>query len=228
MKTLIVLVALVSLFVFSLGFFLGSRYFTVEMGDRKLFLVELQEQQEQLDQQTAELIRLRVISEVDQQALERLQRSSAVFDERLSTQREELMLYRKLLKIDSVEDGLHVFNLTITPTESPSLFAYSFVIRQSGEALKTVSVDYDMLIEGQLGSDSVSYSLADLDMAIDAVPVKTKLKYFRLIEGQLQLPEGFAAQKLELRVRPVKKPAGRRVWTFDWLQIKGQPGALAE
>ncbi|RLA43322.1 MAG: hypothetical protein DRR06_12415, partial [Gammaproteobacteria bacterium] len=103
------------LFVFCLGFFLGSRYFSVEMSTRKQVLVESQEQQEQLDQQTAELIRLRVISEVDQQALERLQHSSALFDQRLSTQREELMLYRKLLKIDSVEDGLHVFNLTITP-----------------------------------------------------------------------------------------------------------------
>lgn len=222
------LVALVGLFVFCLGFFLGSRYFSVEMSTRKQVLVESQEQQEQLDQQTAELIRLRVISEVDQQALERLQHSSALFDQRLSTQREELMLYRKLLKIDSVEDGLHVFNLTITPTESPSLFVYSFVIRQSGATLKTVSVDYNMLIEGQLDGGPVSYSLVDLDVAIDAVPVNTKLKYFRLIEGKLQLPEGFVPQKLELRVRPVKKPAGRRVWTFDWFQIKGQPGMLAE
>ena len=204
------------LVVFVFGFLVGSRYFGAEMSANKGRVMELQKQQDQLGLQTAELIRLGVTHDVDAMTMERLRQSVADLEERLSLQREELMLYNRLLKIANSEDGLHILDLHIKSGEVPFLFTYSFVIRQQAEKLKTISVSYSIQVSGHQNGEVISYTLMDLDEAVTSTQVKTKLKYFRVIEGVIKLPELFSPQNVLISAWSGKSSAKHREQLFPW------------
>ena len=220
MNNFVKLAGLGGLVVFILGFLMGSRYFGAEMSAERSRVVQLQEQKEQLDTQAAELIRLGVTHDVDLLTQERLRQSVTDLEEQLFDQREELMLYNRLLKADDSEDGLHILDFNIKPSETPFLFAYSFVIRQQAALLRTISVRYSVQVDGRQNGAAFSYTLADLDEAVTSMPVKTKLKYFRVIEGAIKLPELFSPQNVIISAWSGKNSAGRREQLFDWPEVE--------
>lgn len=201
---------------FTAGFLTGSRYLGAKMTAGRRLSVELQEQKAQIAEGAAEVTSLRTARDVDRQAMEYLRKSVAALDKQLSGQRAELMLYRKLLKSDNIEDGLHILDASITAREEKFSFDYSFVIRQKAALLKTISVDYSVQVLGQQDGKPISYPLADLDDAVVATLIKTKLKYFQVIEGVLQLPENFVAQSVLVSAWPTGAPTKRVEQTFDW------------
>ncbi len=221
------LACLVCLVVFVSGFLLGSRYFSVEMTRERSRVAQLEEQRLQLDNQAAELVRLRATHNVESKALESLRQTIAGLDEQLSVQLEELMLYSKLLKTDASEDGLHIHNTNIKPGESPQSYVYSFVIRQQASVLNTISVVYSVEVNGQSkledkeNNETVTYMLDDLDEAVDTSASKIKLKYFRVIEGVIKLPEGFTPQNLIISAWPEKIPSSRRQQVHYWPDAEG-------
>lgn len=208
--------AVASLVVFVVGAMVGSRYYGDQMTASRDSLSLLREQKVLIDEQAKELIGLRAGKDIDQQALESLRKTVASLDVQLSAQEEELMLYAKLLKADSTEEGLQILNVNITPAGEPLLFAYSFVIRQPEEKSGPVKVSYSMLVNGQQGGEATSYNVVELDEKQDSATVKTKLKYFRVIEGVIKLPEDFVPQSLLISAWLESLPASRRELTFDW------------
>ncbi len=172
-----------------------------------------------IDQQAAELIGLRAAKAIDHQALESLRKSVASLDAQLSAQEEELKLYSKLLRPDNIHDGLHILNVSIKSAGEPLLFAYSFVIRQQAEKLKTVLAAYSLQVNGQQDGEVKSYTLAELDEQRVSATATTKLKYFRVIEGVIKLPEYFVPQSLLISAWPEKLPARRHDLTFDWADV---------
>ena len=212
----IALAAVAGLIVFVLGALAGSRYYGDQMTASRESASQLLEQKALIDQQAMELIGLRAGKDIDQQALESLRKSVASLDAQLSTQEEELMLYGKLLKVDNIDEGLHILNVGIKSTGEPLLFAYNFVIRQQAARLKTLSVGYSMQVNGQQSDEAISYTLAELDEQQASAIAKTKLKYFSVIEGVIKLPEHFVPQSLLISAWPEKLPAVRRKLTFDW------------
>jgi uncharacterized protein DUF6776 len=211
-----------SLVVFALGFLVGSRYFGEQMSTERSRIQALQEQKEKLGIQAAELIRRGVTHDVDTLTLERLRQSVADLEEQLFDQREELMLYSRLLKTDDSKDGLQILDLKINPSDAPLVFFYSFVIRQQAASLKSISVRYAAEVKGQLNGEDYSYTLDELDAAVTSTPVKTKLKYFRVIEGVMKLPKQFAPQKVTIRAWSGKTSGERREQLFDWPDAEDQ------
>ena len=216
MNKLVKLAGLGGLVVFVLGFLAGSRYFAAEMSTERGRILELQKQQDQLGIQAAELIRLGVTHDVDAMTMERLRQSVADVEEQLPIQREELMLYNRLLKTANSEDGLHILDLKIKSAETPFLFTYSFVIRQQAAKLKTIAVSYSIQMSGHQNGEATSYTLADLDEAVTSTPVKTKLKYFRVIAGVIKLPELFSPQNVLIRAWSGKSSAKHQQQLFPW------------
>lgn len=215
-KMPIAIVSMGVLIVFAVGFLAGSRYFGAKMTTGRRLSVALQEQKMRGAETAAEATSLRTARDVDRQAMEYLRKSVAALDTQLSSQRAELMLYRKLLKSENIEDGLHILDASITARDEELSFDYSFVIRQQAALLKTISVDYSVQVLGEQDGKPISYPLADLDDAVVATSIKTKLKYFRVIEGVLQLPENFVAQSVLVSAWPAGMPSKRVEQTFDW------------
>lgn len=207
-----------SIVTFMLGYVLGSRYFSAEMQVARANLPTIKKSNALLAKQAGEITRLQAELEVDAQAIEHLRMTVAGLGRQISGQREELTLYRNLLKNDNVADGLHVLDLYIRARE-PASYGYSFVIRQKAVMYKTLAVDYAVQISGQLGGESTYYSLADVDAEIEKSPVRTKLKYFKIIEGVMELPSEFVPDGIVISTWPAKKSSERRDVKFAWSEI---------
>ena len=210
------LVGAVGLCGFLLGLVMGSQYFGVEMSENRNRVIQLKEQHLLSEQQGVEIIGLRAAHDIDQQALESLRKSVASLDKRLSDQQEELMLYEKLLKVGSSEEGLHLLNVSVEPGATPLIFAYSFVIRQQAVTLKTISVAYSVQVNGHEKGRASSYAAADLSRSEKPAVTRTKLKYFSVVEGELHLPEQFVPRNLVISAWLEKSPAKRSELKFDW------------
>ena len=219
LRSIIAALCLSALLVFVLGFLVGSRYFGAEMKARTILDLQSQQQNALLDEQAADLLQLRVISEIDRQALEKVRRTIVGLDRELSSQSEELKLYRKLLNTDRIADGLHILNVGIKPGAEPSVFNYSFVIRQKARLSKSISAAYSVQVEGQQGPEIVRYSFNEAGDVGEAKSVRVKLKYFRVIEGEIKLPGHFVAQKLIVNVWLTRSPKKRREQVSLWPEL---------
>ena len=210
---------------FILGLLGGSRYFGAEMSAARQLALELGEQQIQLDVQSVAMRRSQVMGDVDKQVIEKLRRSIATLDLQLSGQQEELTVYRKLLDTDNAENGLHILRPNISASEAPSSFGYRFVIRQKAAVLNSIQVNYTAQIKGQLNGKPVSYSLAELDVAVASVPVRTKLKYFRVVEGVLRLPQHFMPESMTVSAWLARAPGRHSERTLDWPGANNRPSS---
>lgn len=204
-----------------LGWVSGSRYFGSEMREARAVMAQLEEARFKLQEQRQKLIRFRAGAEVDAEALEKLRRTVAHLDENSTAQKEQLMLYRKLLDLDASGDGLQILRAEVVPSQEASSYLYSFVIRQQANTLKPIKVIYTLQAEGLQDGEEIMYGLAALDPAVDSDNVDVRLKYFRVIEGKIELPEQFVPKTLNISAWPAKTPKRRRDLSLDWPTEKG-------
>lgn len=216
---------IVGVLLFILGLLAGSQYFGAEMSGARQTIKNLAAERAAMAEQLAEVTRLRVARDVDKKALQHLQESVTELNARLAEQRKEVMLYRNLLKTGGMEDGLHIVDASIVPFPEASAARYSFVIRQKADLLKTVAIQYTAELKGLLDGAPVAYSLADLDAQVEKMPVKTKLKYFTVVEGRLDLPPKFVAQSLQISTWSDNKPAQRRELILNWPRDEDEKNA---
>lgn len=221
-KPQIILAGVGALAMFLLGWVFGSRYFDQEMQAARATSEQLVEARLELEAQRQELIRLGTGAEVDAEALEKLRQTVAHLDESSMAQKQQLMLYSKLLDLEAGADGLQILIAEVAPgLEAPS-YLYSFVVRQQAATLKPIKVVYTLRVDGMQEAEEISYGLATLDPAIESDKVETRLKYFRVIEGEIKLPERFLPKTLTISAWPAKTPKRRRDLTLDWPTETGE------
>lgn len=208
--------------VFTLGWVAGNRYFSEAMQVARLRSDQIEAAQQALEEQRKELIRLRTGAEVDADALEKLRQTVARLDEKSTAQREELMLYGKLLDLNADGEGLQILRAEVAPGRGASSYVYSFVVRQQATTLKPIKVVYTLRADGVQQAEEKSYDLAALDPAVDSDVLDTQLKYFRVIEGEIRLPEQFFPKTLTISAWPAGAPQQRRDLKLDWPEEGGQ------
>ena len=110
----------------------------------------------------------------------------------------------------------------MAPGRGASSYVYSFVVRQQATTLKPIKVVYTLRADGVQQAEEKSYDLAALDPAVDSDVLDTQLKYFRVIEGEIRLPEQFSPKTLTISAWPAGAPQQRRDLKLDWPEEGGQ------
>ena len=221
-KPPVIMAGAIVLMVFALGWVVGNRYFSEEMQSARIRSDQLEAASQALEEQRKELIRLRTGAEVDADALEKLRQTVARLDEKSTAQREELMLYGKLLDLKADDEGIQILQAGVARGEEALSYTYSFVVRQQAATLKRIKVVYTLRVDGVQQAEEKSYDLAALDPAVDSDALDTQLKYFRVIEGEIRLPEQFLPKTLTISAWPAGAPQQRRDLKLDWPAVGGQ------
>ena len=204
------------------GYLLGREHFAEAAVTQRKLLIDFDRQALQLAEQERQQLALQLGAEVDRQALEKMRRTVVVLDRKLSTYQEELDLYRNLVKSDQLQKGLQISNFLIRSTETPGVYRYRFALRKTEGLSKTTKVSFSVVWEGVSGGKVVQYSLAQLDPAVDSIPVNSRFKYFQLIEGVIHLPDGFEPKSIRANIWPSAKKARSKELVLSWDFARGQ------
>lgn len=188
-------------------------------------------QEAPVDSQSAlALARAELDATVAEQALELLRGDMVTLRNELEAANEELALYRQMLGVKSLPEGLSVSEMTLWPVSGERQFGYRWVLMQNNKQRESLVVKSRLWLTGQLDGEPVELSFGALG---DADEGSLRVRYFTIARGEIELPVGFSPQQLhvELRYSWMKSPQYQTY--FDWPmvlqeQISEPPSAISD
>jgi hypothetical protein len=209
-------VAALVLVLVATAYLAGSRYYGQAMAEKREQAAELR----RLRQQVAELARQKtnweIASEVNAASLESVRVELARLETVMASQREELELYRNLLKDNGEASGLHIETLDVTATDRADRFGYRLVVRRKAALSKPVEVEVSLDIEGSSGGEPRSLAFRDVDSSMTGESRMVSFKYFKVLRGTMALPRGFEPAKVVVRVQIKGRQKTIREREFPW------------
>lgn len=169
---------------------------------------------EELSQQVANL---RLASEVDRASNEGVRNQVIDLKEKVANLEQDITFYRSLMAPNENQRGLTIGSVDVISTGMPRRYNFKVVMQQFATNHQVLNGSVRITIVGYEGEVARKIPLKDLSDQVDEEDIKLRFRYFQNIEGQLQLPEGFEPERIEL----VAKSTGQNGVTvekkFGWL-----------
>ena len=209
-----------TVFLFALGLILGMQYFGTAMMEKRKEHRELTDLRQQVVSLEQRLANSELANRVDSVALEEVRQLVASLQTELAVDKEELGLYRNLLKKDDSVTGLLVGDLMLRQSSNQEGIAYRLVVQQKETKLKRIKVNIQIIVKGSQNGKQQTLSLDVLDGQIEASPIQVEFKYFHILEGLMTLSPDFVPTELTAEVwkEGTKKIAdkSRVTQSFAW------------
>ena len=131
--------------------------------------------------------------------------------------RTDLGFYQQVMAPELKPQGFVIDTFYLEPGLSAGHFRFELVVMQQEKIKNVVKGNIAVSILGSENGQAKIFSLAEL-MDETANPLAFSFKYFQVIEGELQLPENFAAEKVLVHadIYQFKRKRGTLDKTFDW------------
>lgn len=208
------------------AYWLGGR----EVGsDYRQLKADYRQAQQALEEARAELAGLgqqlanqELGSEVDRQAVEEIRAVVREHKETITKLNEEISFYKGLMAPTERERGLGIRSWEVYPTAEPNRFQYRLVMQQLAVKHSVLSGSVNVMLVGRHQGVEQSYSLDILSNEVDNKNIRLRFKYFQYIDGELQLPEGFVVDRVDIVARASKPKKVQVEKHFGWVvQVAG-------
>lgn len=157
-------------------------------------LDELQEQHDQLQLRYLETLQnlasCEMHSTVVRNSKDALRKSLEEQQQLLAEQDKTLGFYRQLMVADTPKEGLDLNAYSIIPLVN-NRYVYRLTFVQFARNHLQLNLALTVEVRGSEQGVEKSYPLADLLVEGVELPERLRFKYFQIVEGTLQLPEGF-------------------------------------
>lgn len=177
-------------------------------------LLASQTEAEDLQQQLANI---RLGAEVDRQSNEEVRQEVIALKEELAQLQEDNSFYRNLMAPTRNQQGLTFGSVEIGDTDRARTYRYKVVMQQLATNHQLLNGTLKFTIFGKLNQFDTSYELHELSSQVSEQTVRLRFKYFQTVEGQLQLPEGFEPERIELVAKSTGKSGVTVEKRFGWL-----------
>ena len=204
--------AILSLF---LGLLLGGQWFDWQMVEKRRLAEQFAQLQRDHDELNQTLASAQLNSQVDSAALETVRVELSKLQGDLAESREQLRLYRNLLQKEGVATGLIINGFDLYRNDADEL-EYQLIVQQRAGKLKTVKVTASVEVVGTLAADNKQLPLSELDPEQEKATLQLEFRYFSIHQGTLQLPEGFAPQKVIVKVWLAGQASKKVEQEFQW------------
>lgn len=179
-----------------------------------------------IDERSAlRLARAELDATVAEQALELLRVDLVELRSELEAANEELALYRQMLSIDALPEGLSVSEMALWPLPSDSAerrYGYRWVLMQNNKQRESLVVVATLTLVGELDGEPVSLTLDELD---DSAVSSLRVRYFTIARGELTLPARFEPARLDVALRYSWMKQPQYTASYPWQEVQV---ALAE
>lgn len=185
-----------------------------QVTDLRQQLHESEQEAEQLRQQVANLS---LASEVDQYANEEVRNEIIQLRQQVANLEADISFYRSLMAPSEESRGLTIGEVNIVETSVAGHYRFKIVMQQLATNHQVLNGNLHVDVIGRRNGELIRLPLYQLSDDIDSEDIKLRFKYFQNIEGELTLPEGFEAQKLELSAESSGRDGGKVTKSYGWL-----------
>lgn len=190
-----------------------------ELAEENLRIMNLKliesEQQNKALQQT--ITNTEIGLEVDQRANETVRQEVIALKKEISELDEENNFYKGLMSPSENRKGLTIGAVELIKTEKPRYYRYKVVIQQLATKHLLLTGNLTFTVMGREGEVNRNISLADISSQYTTENIKLRFKYFQTIAGELQLPEGFEPEGIEVVAASTGKNTTKVKKRFGWL-----------
>ncbi|WP_421183641.1 DUF6776 family protein [Aeromonas enteropelogenes] len=181
-----------------IGYFVGNRQ---ELAQSSLLVV----QQETLDRQGKAIGQLKTeLGVKDTQlatqkaAFEQLQTTLKSQEAQVQELKRQLAFFERIMRPTGEQVGVVIDNLTLQETSIPGRYHYRLALTQPAKKRELFRGQVQIRVEGSQGDKPRVLTGRDLGMKVSEW--RYTLRYFQLLEGNWQLPEGFVPDRIRVTI----------------------------
>ena len=181
-----------------IGYFVGNRQ---DLAQGSLLTV----QQETLERQSKAIGQLKTdlgvkdtLLATQKAAFEQLQQALKDQEAQVQEQKRQLAFFERIMRPSGEQVGVVIDNLTLQETSVPGRYHYRLALTQPAKKRELFRGQVQIKVEGSLANKPKTLSSRDLGMKVGEG--RYALRYFQLLEGNWQLPEGFIPDRVRVTI----------------------------
>ncbi|MFL9596243.1 DUF6776 family protein [Aeromonas veronii] len=162
-------------------------------------------QQETLDRQSNAISQLKTdLGLKDTQlatqraAFEQLQTTLKSQEAQVQELKRQLAFFERIMRPTGEQVGVVIDNLTLQETSIPGRYHYRLALTQPAKKRELFRGQVQIRVEGSLADKPKTLTGRDLGMKVSEW--RYALRYFQLLEGNWQLPEGFVPDRIRVTI----------------------------
>ncbi|SFC34353.1 hypothetical protein SAMN05660443_2375 [Marinospirillum celere] len=175
------------------------------------------EQEEELKELRRRVLVTESSNAVDRRAYQEVQQTVLNLNARIAQLENELHFYQRVMAPEKTDQGLRIDSLDLRPTGENRTYEYQLVITQVTDNNTFIEGRALVSIIGQRGqTKNVTLPLKDVSDDVDDLSVRFRFRFFQNVAGQLQLPEDFEPERVQVILQSTGRKAMRIEQEFDW------------
>ncbi|WP_114416648.1 DUF6776 family protein [Marinospirillum perlucidum] len=216
----VVVIALMLALAFG-GYYYGRWSVLSERGTAIIERDELKDLAREQEEELAELRRRVLVTEssnaVDRRAYEEVQQTVLNLNARIAQLENELHFYQRVMAPEKVDQGLRIDSFDLEPINDSGAYNYQLVITQVTDNNTFIEGRALVSIIGKRGrTQNVTLPLKDVSSDVDDLSIRFRFRFFQNVAGQLELPEDFEPEKVQVILQSTGRKAMRIEQEFDW------------
>ena len=202
--------------VFEYGRF-SAGYDSVEAThEHKVLLNHVDDLEESIEKLREEKAVLERAAQIERKAYDELDTTLKVLQAEILELKEELAFYRGIVSPRDAAHGLHLQRFKIEPSGKSRGFRYKVILTQVLKNDDTARGVIRINIEGMQKDEHRVLGLHQVTEK-NVKELEYRFKYFQNVEGEIELPVGFKAQRVTISVIPRnQRDQDAFEKTFDW------------
>ena len=181
-----------------IGYFIGNRQ---ELAQSSLLTVQqetLERQGKAIGQLKSELGIKETLLATQKAAFEQLQQTLKDQEAQVQEQKRQLAFFERIMRPTGEQVGVVIYNLTLQESSIPGRYHYRLALTQPAKKRELFRGQVQIRVEGSLADKPKTLTGRDLGMKVSEW--RYALRYFQLLEGNWQLPEGFVPDRIRVTI----------------------------
>ncbi|CAJ1793890.1 hypothetical protein HLBENOHH_00863 [Aeromonas dhakensis] len=181
-----------------IGYFVGNRQ---ELAQSSLLTVQqetLERQAKAIGQLKSELGIKETLLATQKAAFEQLQQALKDQEAQVQEQKRQLAFFERIMRPTGEQVGVVIDNLTLQETSIPGRYHYRLALTQPAKKRELFRGQVQIKVEGSQGDKPITLGSRELGMKVGEG--RYALRYFQLLEGNWQLPEGFVPDRVRVTI----------------------------
>ncbi|MEO1327364.1 MAG: DUF6776 family protein [Pseudomonadota bacterium] len=181
-------------------------------------IVRLEAENRELNEQR---VRLETLSKTEQETYREVGGTLRELQGKIQEQREAIAFYRGIISPGESESGLRIQDLQVVRGSQEARYNLRMVLVQVKQHHRQVYGKVEITVDGARDGERVSLPLASLLPEGNSAKWNYGFRYFQDFDRELELPEGFRPEKINVELAPSGRGNQGIRQTFDWSTASG-------